>query len=305
MYSASVMCDENEEGQFLGPFQAALDALNRIEDVESLMLKLAPQARKKLLKKVKSVASEVYARASLIKETVSKAYKRSKVGEGNKEPLLNSAEDVEVTGTEEARYSPVLKRYKSLRSAGKSTIEPAKVDAENKDPIKTAEPAVEPDSATEITLDPNCSDIIESSQTAPQEIPNGTTESDPLEAPASGSPKPQVLTEENSEPFPVAQVVTNPEQPDANGIPNIKVVDINKLLAPKDDSEDSPTVKGRKSVTFDSSVVVLTSSDEDTPKKSPKETDVSPLKSVLRKTALNWMIDLSDSGAYTFDLLNS
>ncbi|ERL90914.1 hypothetical protein D910_08258, partial [Dendroctonus ponderosae] len=226
------MCDESEADQLLGPLQAALDALNRIEDVQALMLKLESQNKKKLLKKVKSIASDVYGRASLIKETVSKAYKRSKVGEVNKEP----SEVVEVNGTEEARYSPVLKRSKWLR------------------------------------------------------------ETDPLEAPACATPKTPVLREDNSENSPEAQVGTNPQQADTiNSIPKIKVVDINKLLAPKEDTEDSPTVKGRKSVTFDSSVEVLTSSDEDTPKKNPKEKDLSPLKSVLRKTASSLVIDLSDS----------
>uniref|UniRef100_A0AAR5Q2L7 Transcriptional regulator ATRX homolog n=1 Tax=Dendroctonus ponderosae TaxID=77166 RepID=A0AAR5Q2L7_DENPD len=288
------MCDESEADQLLGPLQAALDALNRIEDVQALMLKLESQNKKKLLKKVKSIASDVYGRASLIKETVSKAYKRSKVGEVNKEP----SEVVEVNGTEEARYSPVLKRSKWLRGAGKATVEPAKAESSEAAaaPIRAAEPAAQRNTSTDIPLDAECSDIIESTPTASQEISNGIPETDPLEAPACATPKTPVLREDNSENSPEAQVGTNPQQADTiNSIPKIKVVDINKLLAPKEDTEDSPTVKGRKSVTFDSSVVVLTSSDEDTPKKNPKEKDLSPLKSVLRKTASSLVIDLSDS----------
>ncbi|KAL1487977.1 hypothetical protein ABEB36_015357 [Hypothenemus hampei] len=79
-------------------------------------------------------------------------------------------------------------------------------------------------------------------------------------------------------------------------VPKIKVVDIKKLLPESNVSDTPPPIKGRKSVTFDRSVIVLSSSDEDTPKKSPRDKDGVPLKSVLRKTSPK-VIDLSDSDA--------
>lgn len=83
-----------------------------------------------------------------------------------------------------------------------------------------------------------------------------------------------------------------------NHLPKIKLVDINKLLDPNAKPlEATPISKSRKSVTFDNSVIVLTSSDDDTPKKTPKEKHPTPLKSALRKASPK-SIELSDSGGY-------
>ncbi|XP_050296159.1 transcriptional regulator ATRX homolog isoform X2 [Anthonomus grandis grandis] len=89
------------------------------------------------------------------------------------------------------------------------------------------------------------------------------------------------------------------KKPSAEHPLKIKLVDINKLLAPTSKPMDMtpPPTKGRKSVTFDSSVIVLDSSDEETPKKTPKESAASPLKSALRKGSNKdgSLVELSDS----------
>ncbi|CAH1126465.1 unnamed protein product [Ceutorhynchus assimilis] len=90
-------------------------------------------------------------------------------------------------------------------------------------------------------------------------------------------------------------------------MPKIKLIDISKLLDPNAKPlVMTPTPsKHQKSVTFDSSVIILSSSDEDTPKKSPigKENDVTPLKSALRKTtSKSKIIELSDSDSKENDV---
>ncbi|CAG9857643.1 unnamed protein product [Phyllotreta striolata] len=57
----------------------------------------------------------------------------------------------------------------------------------------------------------------------------------------------------------------------------IRVVDLNKLLDPK----------RKKSVKFDSSIIILTSSEDDEPKSAPSKSKENGLKSAIKKTALD------------------
>lgn len=73
------MSDDTDVEQLLENVQNALDALNKIEDVEGLINKLDIRNNRKLLKKVKTVVSDVHSKVNTIKEKVSKAYKKVKI----------------------------------------------------------------------------------------------------------------------------------------------------------------------------------------------------------------------------------
>lgn len=73
------MSDDTDVEQLLENVQNALNALNKIDDVEGLINKLDTGNNRKLLKKVKTVVSDVHSKVNTIKEKVSKAYKKVKI----------------------------------------------------------------------------------------------------------------------------------------------------------------------------------------------------------------------------------
>ncbi|XP_066143351.1 transcriptional regulator ATRX homolog [Euwallacea fornicatus] len=242
------MSQDNEGEQLLKLFQSALNTLNKSGE-EGLLARVEANSSRKELKKLKSLVTEVFGKANFIRESISKAYKKSKA--------LNSNFDGSQSKDEQLQSDSSSKESdKTDLSFGVIEGTPEKLGSVKISLLRLKRP--------------------ESSEglMGTSALPGQTLEDSVVIEP------PKDLQNENKE--------ENKENIEKEK-PKIKVIDIKKLMDPEAKiMEMTPNCtssgKSRKSVTFDNSIIVLTSSDEDTPKKVPKQNSSTPLKGVLRKS---------------------
>lgn len=226
------MSDETELDTILENLQTGLECLKKCGNVDSLLCKLESQGNRKVLKKVKNLTLDAHKKINSIKESVSKRYK--KVQEHNSD----SSSDKDAHSDNNLNTEVIHTKHKKN---SKNSSHPSK-KSKNKELVKTSE-TVKCDNNNSVGLDSPSSD-------------NETLAS---------------LVNDNSK-------SSNKDNDDNNmtavntqlKVPKIKLVDINKLLALNATSlEMTPPTpnKTKKTVSFDSSVIIQSSSDEESPKK--------------------------------------
>jgi len=227
------MSDETELETILQNLQTGLECLNKCGNVDSLLCKLESQGNRKVLKKVKNLTLDVHKKINSIKESVSKRYK--KVQEHNSD----SSSDKDAHSDNNLNTEVIHTKYKKK---SKNSPHPSK-KSNNKEVVKTSE-TVNCDNNNSVGLDSPSSD------------------NETLASLVNDNSKSTNKDEDDND-----MTAVNTQQ---LKVPKIKLVDINKLLAlnatPLEMTTSTPN-KTKKTVSFDSSVIIQSSSDEESPKK--------------------------------------
>ncbi|XP_030744954.1 transcriptional regulator ATRX homolog isoform X1 [Sitophilus oryzae] len=287
-------------------FQKVLDTLKDIDNVEFVINKLGLEKKQELLKQIDNIANECSLKIYNINEKLNKAYKNAKTSDNSDGDLNDTSSRIEVVNSQTDQGNST-ETQESLSNNINNVVH-NNTSSENEDPVsdsdviegsplkpqhkKVVDRLLGSKSVSE-EIQPNKSNIIDDDNKNSNSEENHVQEETAPEALKSN----EVLVTSHRDNVEVQNNTANTDNDvneEENKRPVIKLVDISKLLAPSKTPLDVISPKPKKSVTFDSSVIILSSSDEETPKKHPKEKDQSPLKSAMRKISSQNEVD-SDS----------
>lgn len=228
------MSDETELETMLQNLQTGLECLSKCGNVDSLLYRLESQGNKKVLKKVKNLTLDVYNKINSIKESVSK--KNKKVRKHNSDSSSDKDSHSDNSLNTDVNHTKHKKNSKNLRPSKKNIKEVVKtnttVNCDNNNSVGLDSPSSDNETLASLVND-NSKSINKD-------------------------------TDDESDITPVNAQLK---------VPKIKLVDINKLLALNASPlEMSPAPnKTKKSVSFDSSVIIQSSSDEEYQKRNTRK----------------------------------
>ncbi|KAF7271451.1 hypothetical protein GWI33_015673 [Rhynchophorus ferrugineus] len=293
------MPDDINVEQLLEAVQNALKALESIDDIDSVLKKLDGDNDRKLFKKVKHTLNECYSKVGNVREKVSKAYKKAKVKINvDNNDIDNSISENDNSEKNETKHTITNQTGDSENLSLSTILENETVSTVQEEDTNIGEPT--PEDVNKVSEN---GDLVEDSSTDSDEIIEGTPAKQKDSTISIGvisqSNNGEQLKDKNGDENDTSSESKEDSESEENvkdktngdtgvvtelKLPLIKLVDIHKLMEPNTAPLDLLSPKPKKSVTFDSSVIILSSSDEETPKKNPKGKIESPLKSAMRKS---------------------